>query len=113
MVKDNGLLNLLMVCAPHSGKPEEEKENFWNELFHLVSLHLRMKWLCFHHAQCHGEPGLTNSTSVSSSTCSRTVPLGLSGTAGFYRPDATQLTVSKQRKQPEHRHIQLNKTKYR
>ena len=23
--------------APHSGKPEEEKENFGNELFHLVS----------------------------------------------------------------------------
>jgi len=26
-----------MVYAPHSGKPEEEKENLWNELFHLVS----------------------------------------------------------------------------
>jgi len=31
------LLNVLTVYAPHSGKPEEEKENFWNELFQLVS----------------------------------------------------------------------------
>ena len=37
MVLDNGLLNVLMVYAPHSGKPEEEKESFWNEMFHLVS----------------------------------------------------------------------------
>jgi len=37
MVLDNGLLNVLTVYAPHSGKLEEEKENFWNELFHLVS----------------------------------------------------------------------------
>jgi len=37
MVLDNGLLNVLMVYAPHSVKPEEEKENFWNEVFHLVS----------------------------------------------------------------------------
>jgi len=34
---DNVLLNVLMVYAPHSGKLEEEKENFWNEVFHLVS----------------------------------------------------------------------------
>jgi len=33
---DNSLMNVLTVYAPHSGKPEEEKENFWNELFHLV-----------------------------------------------------------------------------
>jgi len=33
MVLDNGLLNILMVYASHSGKPEEEKHNFWNELF--------------------------------------------------------------------------------
>ena len=26
-----------MVNAPHLEKPEEEKEKFWNELFHLVS----------------------------------------------------------------------------
>ena len=26
MLLDNGLLNVLMVYAPHSGKPEEEKE---------------------------------------------------------------------------------------
>jgi len=34
---DNGLLNVLTVYAPHSGKPEEEKESVWNEGFHLVS----------------------------------------------------------------------------
>ena len=34
MVLDNGLLN---IFAPHSGKPEEEKESFWNDVFHLVS----------------------------------------------------------------------------
>ena len=28
MVADNGLLNILTVSAPHSGKPEEEKESF-------------------------------------------------------------------------------------
>ena len=37
IVLDNGLLNVLMVYAPHSAKVEEEKENFWNEVFHLVS----------------------------------------------------------------------------
>jgi len=37
MVLDNGLLNVLMVNAPHLWKLEEEKENFWNEVFHLVS----------------------------------------------------------------------------
>jgi len=37
MVLDSGLLNVLTVYAPHSGEPEEEKESFWNELFHLVS----------------------------------------------------------------------------
>jgi len=30
-------MNVLTVYAPHLGKPEEEKENFWNGLFHLVS----------------------------------------------------------------------------
>ena len=37
MVVDNGLPNVLTGYAPHSRKPEEEKESFWNELFHLVS----------------------------------------------------------------------------
>ena len=37
MVLDNGLLNILTVYAPHSGKSEEKKESFWNEMFHLVS----------------------------------------------------------------------------
>jgi len=30
MVLDNGLLNVLMVYTPHSGKPEEEKKSFRN-----------------------------------------------------------------------------------
>jgi len=33
MVFDNSLLNVLMVYAARSGKPEEEKENFWNEVY--------------------------------------------------------------------------------
>jgi len=33
VVLDSGLLNVL----PHSGKPDEEQESFWNEMFHLVS----------------------------------------------------------------------------
>jgi len=37
VVLDDGLLNVLTVYAPHSGKLEEEKECFWNELFHLVN----------------------------------------------------------------------------
>jgi len=37
MILDNSLLNVLMVYAPHSVKLEEEEENFWNEVFHLVS----------------------------------------------------------------------------
>jgi len=36
MVLD-GLLNVLMVYAPHSGKPKEEKVRFWKEPVHLVS----------------------------------------------------------------------------
>ena len=37
MVLGDCLLNVLTVYAPHSGKPDEEKERFWNEMFHLVS----------------------------------------------------------------------------
>jgi len=37
MVSDNRLLNILTVYAPHSGKPEDEKESLWKEMFHLVS----------------------------------------------------------------------------
>jgi len=37
MILDNGLLNVFAVYAPHSEKPEEEKESFWNEMFRLVS----------------------------------------------------------------------------
>ena len=37
LVIDNGLLNVLTVYVPHTGKPEEEKEKFWNELYDLES----------------------------------------------------------------------------
>ena len=37
IVLDNGLLNVLTVYAPHSEKLEEEKESFWNTMFHSVS----------------------------------------------------------------------------
>ena len=37
MVLGDRLLNVFTVYAPHSGKPDEEKECFWNEIFHLVS----------------------------------------------------------------------------
>jgi len=37
IVLDSGLLNVPTIYASHSGKLEEEKESFWNEVFHLVS----------------------------------------------------------------------------
>jgi len=37
MVIGDCLLNVFTVYAPHSRKPDEEKERFWNEVFHLVS----------------------------------------------------------------------------
>ena len=37
MVLGDRLLNVFTVYAPHSGKPDEVKECFWNEVFHLVS----------------------------------------------------------------------------
>ena len=37
MVLRDCLLNVFTVYAHHSGKPAEEKESFWNEVFHLVS----------------------------------------------------------------------------
>jgi len=37
MVSGDYVLNVFTVYAPHSGKPDEEKESFWNEVFHLVS----------------------------------------------------------------------------
>ena len=33
----DSVLNVFMVYAPDSGKPVEEKERFWNEVFHLAS----------------------------------------------------------------------------
>ena len=37
MVLGDCLLNVFTVYAPHSGKPDEEKESIWNEVFYLVS----------------------------------------------------------------------------
>ena len=37
MVLSDYLLNVFTVCATLSGKPDEEKGRFWNEVFHLVS----------------------------------------------------------------------------
>ena len=37
MVLGDCLLNVFTAHAPHSGKPDEEKDKFWNEVFHLVS----------------------------------------------------------------------------
>ena len=33
LVLHDCLLNVFMVYAPHSGKPDEEKERFWNKVF--------------------------------------------------------------------------------
>ena len=39
------LQNVVTVYARHSEKPDEEKERFWNEVFHLVScIPQKMKW---------------------------------------------------------------------
>ena len=37
MVLGDCLLNVFTVYAPHSGKPDEEKESFGDDVFHLVS----------------------------------------------------------------------------
>ena len=37
MVLGDCLLNVFTVYAPHSGKTDEEKESFWDKVFHLVS----------------------------------------------------------------------------
>ena len=37
MVLGDRLLNVFSVYAPHAGKPEEEKESFWDNVFHLLS----------------------------------------------------------------------------
>ena len=44
MVLGDRLLNVFSVYAPHSGRPDEEKECLWNEVFHLVSCIPKMKW---------------------------------------------------------------------
>jgi len=47
MVLGDCLLNVFTVYAPHSGKPDEEKERFWNEVFHLVSCILQNEMVAF------------------------------------------------------------------
>jgi len=37
MVLGDCLLNVFTVYTPHSWKPDEEKESFWDDVFHLVS----------------------------------------------------------------------------
>ena len=37
MVLGDCLLNVFTIYAPHSGKPGEEKESLWDDVFHLVS----------------------------------------------------------------------------
>ena len=37
MVLGDCLLNVFTVYAPHSGKPDEEKESFEDDVFHLAS----------------------------------------------------------------------------
>jgi len=40
LVLHDCLLNVLIVYAPHSGKPDEEKERFWNKVFFM--------WYAYH-----------------------------------------------------------------
>jgi len=44
MVSSNGLLNVLTVYAHYSGKLEEEKESFGNDMFYLVSCIPTQRW---------------------------------------------------------------------
>ena len=37
MVLGDCLLNVFTIYAPHSGKPDEEKESLGDDVFHLVS----------------------------------------------------------------------------
>ena len=41
------LLNVFTVYAPHSGKPDKEKESFWDDVFHLVSSILQNEMVVF------------------------------------------------------------------
>ena len=45
MVLGDCVLHVFMVYAPDSGKPVEEKERFWNEVFHLASCMPQNEWL--------------------------------------------------------------------
>jgi len=59
MVLHNGLLNILTVYDPHSRKSEEEKESFWNEVFHLVSCILQNEMVVLA-ADMNGHDGSSN-----------------------------------------------------
>jgi len=47
MVLGDCLLNVFTAYAPHLGKPDEEKERFWNEVFHLVTCIPQNKMVVF------------------------------------------------------------------
>jgi len=47
MVLGDSLLNVFTVNAPHSGKPDEEKESFWDDVFQLVSCILQNEMVVF------------------------------------------------------------------
>jgi len=59
MVLGECLLNVFMVYTPHSGKPGEEKERFWNEVFHLVSCMPQNEMVVFA-ADMNGHIGSSN-----------------------------------------------------
>jgi len=47
MVLGDCLLNVFTVYTPHSGKPDEEKESFWDDVVHLVSCIPQNKMVVF------------------------------------------------------------------
>jgi len=59
MVLGDCLLNVFTLYAPHTGKPDEEKESFWNEVFHLVSCIPQNEMVVFD-ADMNGHIGSSN-----------------------------------------------------
>ena len=54
MVLGDCLLNVLTVYAPNSGKPEEEKGRFWNEVYHsVISIPQNEIVVCWRHEWSH------------------------------------------------------------
>ena len=60
MVLRDRLLNVFTVYAPHSGKPDEVKECFWNEVFHLVSCIVPQNELVVFAGDMNGHVGSSN-----------------------------------------------------